>query len=177
MTGKEPPAAYRLVIADDTVEAYEAFAAVFSQSPYSVRVRLLADRRKEMIAWNTAVIVNTAASFRSFVVSYPGSDLTATARKLEDRVRNRSLNANAAMHAGAGCPECARADAERDAGSGERADQCRDRADVSLHRSADAAGEEEGRHQAAGEAGGNAAAAPPARRPMTMSVTAVRRPM
>ena len=97
LTGKEPPAAYRLVIADDTVEAYEAFAAVFSQSPYSLRVRLLADRRKEMIAWNTSVIVNTAASFRSFVVSYPGSDLAATARKLEDRVRNRSLNANAAI--------------------------------------------------------------------------------
>jgi uncharacterized caspase-like protein len=97
LTGKEPQAAYQLVIAEDTVEAYEAFAAVFSQSSYSVRVRLLADRRKEMIAWNTAVIVNTAASFRSFVVSYPGSDLSATARKLEDRIRNRSLNANAAV--------------------------------------------------------------------------------
>jgi uncharacterized caspase-like protein len=95
LTGKDPQAAYQLVIADDTIEAYEAYAAVFSQSPYSVRVRLLADRRKEMIAWNTAVVVNTAASFRSFVVSFPGSDLAGTARKLEDRVRNRSLNANA----------------------------------------------------------------------------------
>ncbi len=96
LQGKEPQAAYKLVIADDTIEGYEAFAAVFSQSPYSVRVKLLTDRRKEMMAWNTAVIVNTAASFRSFVVSYPGSDLAATARKLEDRIRNRSLNANAA---------------------------------------------------------------------------------
>jgi hypothetical protein len=97
LTGKDPQAAYQLVIAEDTIEAYEAFAAVFSQSPLTVRVRVLADRRKEMIAWNTAVIVNTAASFRSFVVSYPGSDLAGTARKLEDRVRNRSLNANAAL--------------------------------------------------------------------------------
>lgn len=97
LQGKEPPDAYRLVIADDTIEAYEAFAAVFAQSPYTVRVRLLADRRREMVAWNTAVIVNTAAGFRSFVVSYPGSDLAATARKLEDRIRNRSLNANAAV--------------------------------------------------------------------------------
>ena len=97
LTGKEPQAAYQLVIAEDTIEAYEAFAAVFSQSPYTVRVRLLADRRKEMTAWNTALVVNTAASFRSFAVSYPGSDLAATARKLEERVRNRSLNANAAL--------------------------------------------------------------------------------
>jgi hypothetical protein len=96
LQGKEPQAAYKLVIAEDTIEAYEAFAAVFSQSPFTVRVRLLADRRREMIAWNTAVIVNTAPSFRSFVVSYPGSDLAATARKLEERIRNRSLNANAA---------------------------------------------------------------------------------
>jgi uncharacterized caspase-like protein len=97
LQGKEPQAAYQLVIADDTIEGYEAFAAVFSQSPYTVRVKLLADRRKEMMAWNTAMIVNTAAAFRSFVVSYPGSDLAATARKLEDRIRNRSLNANAAV--------------------------------------------------------------------------------
>lgn len=97
LQGKDAQAAYRLVIADDTIEGYEAFAAMFSQSPYVVRTRLLADRRKEMVAWSTAVIVNTAAAYRSFVVSYPGSDLAATARKLEDRIRNRSLNANAAV--------------------------------------------------------------------------------
>ena len=96
LQSKDAQAAYQLVIADDTIEAYEAFAAVFAQSPFTVRVRLLADRRKEMVAWYTAVVVNTAASFRSFVTSYPGSDLAATARKLEDRIRNRSLNANAA---------------------------------------------------------------------------------
>jgi uncharacterized caspase-like protein len=97
LQGKDPQAAYQLVIADDTIEAYKAYVAAFPQSPFTVRVRLLADRREEMVAWNTAVIVNTAASFRAFVVSYPGSDLAATARKLEDRIRNRSLNANAAV--------------------------------------------------------------------------------
>jgi uncharacterized caspase-like protein len=96
LQGKDQHAAYQLVIADDTIDAYEAFAAVFSQSPYTVRVKLLADRRKEMELWNITVLTNTAAAFRSFVVSYPGSDLAATARKLEDRIRNRSLNANAA---------------------------------------------------------------------------------
>jgi uncharacterized caspase-like protein len=97
LQGREPQVAYQLVIADDTIAAYEAFAAVFAQSPFTVRIQLITDRRKEMMAWNTAVVVNTAASYRSFIVSYPGSDLAATARKLEDRIRNRSLNANAAI--------------------------------------------------------------------------------
>ncbi|MDQ8726693.1 caspase family protein [Bradyrhizobium sp. LHD-71] len=102
LQGKDPEVAYRLVIAEDSIEGYEAFVVVFPQSPHAVRTRHLADRRKEMIAWNTAVIVNAAASYRSFVVSYPGSDLAPTARKLEDRVRNRSLTANAAVVPAAG---------------------------------------------------------------------------
>jgi hypothetical protein len=61
-----------------------------------MRVQLLADRRQEMMLWNTTLNLNTAASFRSFAASYPGSDLAPTARKLEERSRNRSLNANAA---------------------------------------------------------------------------------
>jgi uncharacterized caspase-like protein len=97
LQGKEADAAYRLVIADDTIEAYEAYVALFPQAPFTVRAKLLKDRREEMVAWNTAVIVNTAASFRAFVIKYPGSDLGATARKLEDRIRNRTLNANAAV--------------------------------------------------------------------------------
>jgi Caspase domain len=97
LQGKDPQAGYQLVIAEDTLEAYQAYAAVFPQAPYTVRVKLLADRREEMVAWNIAVIGNTVASFRAFVTRYPGSDLAATARKLEDRIRNRSLNANAAV--------------------------------------------------------------------------------
>ena len=41
------------------------------------------------MAWNNAVIRNTAAAYREFLVKYPDSDLTATARKLELRLRNR----------------------------------------------------------------------------------------
>ena len=42
-----------------------------------------------MVAWNNAVILNTAAAYRAFMAEYPDSDLTATARKLEERLRNR----------------------------------------------------------------------------------------
>jgi hypothetical protein len=49
-----------------------------------------------MIAWNKAVIENTAAGYHAFLVAYPNSDLTATARKLEERLRNRPEFAPAA---------------------------------------------------------------------------------
>jgi len=93
--GKEPKAAYELVIADDSVPAYEAFAALFAQSSYTPRVRSLLERRKEMLAWEVAVATNTAASFDAFLSSYARSDLAVTARKMQIRVINRTLAANA----------------------------------------------------------------------------------
>jgi len=93
---RDSTAAYRLVIAEDRFEAYQAYVALFPQSPSTGRVRFLADRRQEMMLWNATVNTNTAASYRSFAASYPRSDLAPTARKLEERSRNRSLNANAA---------------------------------------------------------------------------------
>jgi hypothetical protein len=60
-------------------------------------MRSLLERRREMLAWNTAVAINTAASFDAFLASYASSDLAATARKMQERVINRSLGANAAL--------------------------------------------------------------------------------
>jgi uncharacterized caspase-like protein len=97
LQGKEPKVAYDLVIADDSVAAYEAFAALFAQSPYNPRVRSLLERRREMLAWETAVAINTAASFDAFLATYANSDLAATAHRMRERVRNRSLAANAAL--------------------------------------------------------------------------------
>ncbi|MBI5263596.1 MAG: caspase family protein [Bradyrhizobium sp.] len=93
LKGKDPRVAYQLVIADDTVPAYEAFVALFAQPPYNVRVRTLLERRYVMEAWATAVAINTAASYAAFLGTYPTGDLAATARKLQDRVRNRSFGA------------------------------------------------------------------------------------
>jgi hypothetical protein len=99
LQGKEPKVAYELVIADDSVAAYEAFAALFAQSSYTPRVRSLLERRREMLAWQTAVAINTAASYETFLASYGNSDLAATARTMQARVLNRSLGANAALTA------------------------------------------------------------------------------
>jgi caspase domain-containing protein len=97
LQGKEPKVAYELVIAEDSVAGYEAFTMLFAQSSYTPRMRSLLERRREMLAWNTAVAINTAASFDEFLASYGNSDLAATARKIRERVLNRSLGANAAL--------------------------------------------------------------------------------
>ena len=97
LQGKEPKVAYDLVIADNSVAAFEAFTELFAQSPYGPRMRSLLERRRQMLAWETAVAINTAASFEAFLASYGNSDLAATARKMQERVRNRSLGANAAL--------------------------------------------------------------------------------
>jgi hypothetical protein len=97
LQGKEPGVAYDLVIADISVAALEAFTTLFTQSPYTPRARSLLERQRQMLAWETAVAINTAASFQVFLASYANGDLAATARKLEERVHNRSLGATAAL--------------------------------------------------------------------------------
>jgi uncharacterized caspase-like protein len=89
LQGKPVEVANEMIVADGTDEAYEAFAALFAQSPLGLQARDWLDRHRRMVAWNNAVIINTAAAYRGFLAQYPDSDLTATARKLEERLRNR----------------------------------------------------------------------------------------
>src|SRR6267378_4040766 len=89
LQGKRVEIAHDMIVADGTDEAYEAFDGLFAQPPCGPQAREWLDRHGRMVAWNNAVIINTAAGYRSFLLQYPDSDLTATARKLEDRLRNR----------------------------------------------------------------------------------------
>ena len=104
LKGKDPKAAYELVVADDSVPAYEAFVALFAQPPYNMRVRVQLERRYVMQAWTTAVAINTGASFQSFLAAYPDSDLAATARRLQQRVLNRSFGTPTNVALGPMCP-------------------------------------------------------------------------
>jgi hypothetical protein len=108
LQGKEPKVAYELVVSEDSVAAYAAFAELFQAAPYGPRIRLLLERRRQMIAWADAVAVNTGPSYEAFLASYPNGDLAATARKLEERVQNRSIVAPAPLPAtialGPTCP-------------------------------------------------------------------------
>jgi uncharacterized caspase-like protein len=96
LQGKAPEAANEMIVADGTVEAYEAFVGQFTQPPFGPQARRWLDLHRRMVAWNNAVISNTAAAYHQFLVLYPDSDLTATARKLEERMRNRPIDAAAA---------------------------------------------------------------------------------
>jgi hypothetical protein len=93
LQGKQPEAANELIVADGSVEAYEAFVGLFAQPPFGPQARQWLDLHRRMVAWNNAVISNTAAAYHEFLLQYPDSDLTATARKLEERMRNRPIDA------------------------------------------------------------------------------------
>ncbi len=81
--------AHEMIVADGTLEAYEAFVALFAQSRFATEVHAWIDRGRRMVAWNAAVMINTAASYRAFLAEYPDSDLTATAHKLIVRLNSR----------------------------------------------------------------------------------------
>ena len=58
-----------------------------------------------MVAWKNAVAINTAAGYRAFLAKFPDSDLSATARKLEQRLRNRPEFTPAVAAANAAVPQ------------------------------------------------------------------------
>ena len=101
LKGKPVEAANELIVADGTDEAYDAFATLYAQTPLGLQARDWLVRHRRMKAWNNAVILNTAAGYRAFIAQYPDSDLTPTARKLEERLRNRP-NFVAAVATGGG---------------------------------------------------------------------------
>lgn len=90
LQGKDPKAAYELVIADDTVEAYQAYVELYAQASYTPRLRTVLERRRQMLAWERAVTINTRASFEAYLKNWDNSDLAATARRLLLRVQNRN---------------------------------------------------------------------------------------
>jgi hypothetical protein len=92
---KRAEAANEMIVADGSEQAYEAFVGLFAPSPFGPQARQWLDRHRQMVAWNNAVIINTAASYHAFLAQFPDSDLTATAQKLEQRLRNRPDLANA----------------------------------------------------------------------------------
>ena len=105
LKGKPVEAANELIVADGTDEAYEAFAGLFPQTALGRLARDWLVRHRRMVAWNDAVLINTASGYRSFLAKFPDSDLTATARKLEVRLRNRPEFTPAVAAANAAVPQ------------------------------------------------------------------------
>ncbi|WP_407117918.1 caspase domain-containing protein [Bradyrhizobium sp. LMG 9283] len=90
LQGKDAKAAYELVITEDTVEAYQAYIELYAQASYTPRLRTVLERRRQMLAWERAVAINTRASFEAYLANWDNSDLAATARRLLLRVQNRN---------------------------------------------------------------------------------------
>ena len=105
LKGKPVEAANELIVADGTDEAYEAFAGLYPQTTLGRLARDWLVRHRRMVAWNEAVVINTASGYRSFLEKFPDSDLSATARKLELRLRNRPEFTPAVAAANAALPQ------------------------------------------------------------------------
>ena len=105
LKGKPVEEANELIVADGTDESYEAFAGLFPQTQLGRLARDWLVRHRRMVAWNDAVLINTASGYRSFLEKFPDSDLSATARKLELRLRNRPEFTPAVAAANAAIPQ------------------------------------------------------------------------
>jgi hypothetical protein len=91
LRGLSPQQAYELVVREDNVEAYREFLVLYPSAPNATRVRVITDRRQEMLAWYTATTANSVASYRYFLAKYGGSDMAAMAQGLMMRAATRSL--------------------------------------------------------------------------------------
>ena len=80
LKGKPVEAANELIVADGTDESYEAFAGLFPQTALGRLARDWLVRHRRMVAWNEAVVINTASGYRSFLAKFPDSDLSARPR-------------------------------------------------------------------------------------------------
>ncbi|MGJ4926212.1 caspase family protein [Bradyrhizobium sp. HKCCYLS2038] len=107
LQGKPIEAANELIVGDGSVEAYEAFVTLYTAAPYGPQARQWLDLHNRMAAWNDAVLINTVASYQSFLDRYPDSDLTPTARKLIERLRNRPVVTPVVAAANAAIPAVA----------------------------------------------------------------------
>jgi uncharacterized caspase-like protein len=90
LQGKDAKVAYDLVIADDTVQAYQAYIELYAQDTRTPRLRTVMERRRQMLAWDRAIAINTRASYEAYLANWDNSDLAATARRLLLRVQNRN---------------------------------------------------------------------------------------
>ncbi len=106
LKSKTPREAYEIVVREDQVEGYQAYLALYPSQSTASAVRSLSERRQLMVAWYTAVTVNTVASYQAFLASYGTSDFAATADRLIERARTRSVSGAAAAAFASVSPTC-----------------------------------------------------------------------
>jgi uncharacterized caspase-like protein len=106
LKSKSAREAYEIVVREDQVEGYQAYLALYPSQSTAPAVRSLSERRQVMVAWYTAVTINTVASYQAFLASYGTSDFAATADRLIERARTRSVSGAAAAAFASVSPTC-----------------------------------------------------------------------
>ncbi len=149
LQGKPIEVANEMIVGDGTVEAYEAFVALYTQPPFGPQARLWLDRQRRMLAWNDAVLLNTVAAYRAFLVQI-SRQRSHRHRTQADRAAAVSAeSASGGRDRGGGCVPCrgvvGRCAAKRTRHA-QPADQRRARPDLSVHGAL--AADQEGRHAA-----------------------------
>lgn len=86
--------AFALAVRENDVVVYEQYLALYSSDPLAAGLRAILDRRLMMLAWQEAVGLNTEAAFAAFLARYPNTDLSATARRLQQRAQSRMAMAS-----------------------------------------------------------------------------------
>lgn len=81
--------AFALAVRENDVVVYEQYLALYGSDPLAAGLRSILDRRLMMLAWQEAVALNTEAAFAAFLARYPNTDLSATARRLQQRAQSR----------------------------------------------------------------------------------------
>jgi hypothetical protein len=86
--GSRPaPAAYEVVIAEDSVEYYQEFVRLYPTDPRCDHIRRLLSRRQQMVAWQAVTHTNSRDAYEGFVRKFGNSDLAFAARRLQERPR------------------------------------------------------------------------------------------
>jgi hypothetical protein len=81
--------AFALAVRENDVVVFEQYLALFGNDPLAAGLRSILDRRLMMLAWQEAVALNSEAAFAAFLARYPNTDLSATARRLQQRAQSR----------------------------------------------------------------------------------------
>ncbi len=89
LQSRSPRDAFAVAVREDNIVVYEQYLALYGADPLAGNLRSILDRRLMMLAWQEAVALNTEAAFAAFLARYPNTDLSETARRLQQRAQNR----------------------------------------------------------------------------------------
>lgn len=91
LKGVSADEAHDIAVREDRIVVYQVVLELFPQAPFIAELSDIMTRRIEMWAWFDALDLNTVGGYEAFLKLYPNDDLTASAHRLLDRAKLRSL--------------------------------------------------------------------------------------